>query len=105
MRLPISQRQTLSLIEGRHASTLDGADMNEHIRGAIVWPDEAEALLVIEKLYCADGHGYPTFLRRDTRPLTSPKPLKNRSQRPYGYVRVEVRLTVGGESFGLRLLM
>jgi hypothetical protein len=40
----------LALVAGCHAGLLDGADMNENVWGAIVRPDEAEALLVIKKL-------------------------------------------------------
>jgi hypothetical protein len=38
------ERYALALVEGGHASPLDGADMNEHVWRAIVRPDEAEAL-------------------------------------------------------------
>jgi hypothetical protein len=60
------ERYALALVEGGHASPLDGADMNEHVWRAIVRPDEAEALLLVKKLYCADRRGAPgCFLRRE----------------------------------------
>src|SRR5688500_5319131 len=41
----------LAFVEAAHASTLDGADMNEDIRAAGSGLNEAEALLGIEPLY------------------------------------------------------
>src|SRR4029078_4961413 len=38
----------LGLVEGRQTSTLDGADVNEHVLRAVIRLDEAETLLRIE---------------------------------------------------------
>src|SRR5208283_1357550 len=50
------ERELLSLIEVRHASALDGGDVNEHIRAARILDDEAETLLGVEKLYGTLSH-------------------------------------------------
>ena len=46
----------LAFIERGHASALDGGDMNENVRAAIVRLNEAEALGCIEPLYGASVH-------------------------------------------------
>ena len=46
----------LRFVEGRQTSTLDGADMNEHVLRAVIRLDEAEALLGVEPLNFACRH-------------------------------------------------
>ena len=70
------ERYALSVVEGCHAGPLDGADMNENVFGPVFRADETEAFLYIEEFHCPDCHGRPPGSYRDTRPLTSPKPLK-----------------------------
>ena len=46
--------ELLAFGEALHSSALDGRDMHEHIRAAVVGLDEAEALGGVEPLHGAD---------------------------------------------------
>src|SRR5690242_17112523 len=48
----------LALVQRAHACALDGADMDEHVLGAIVRLNEAEAFLSIEELHGTNGHQF-----------------------------------------------
>jgi hypothetical protein len=50
------ERELLALNDSVHASALDSGDVNEHVRRAVIWRDEAVAFGGIEKLYGSDGH-------------------------------------------------
>ena len=41
----------LAFIEAAHPRTLDRADMNEHVRAAVIRLDETETLLAVEPLH------------------------------------------------------
>jgi hypothetical protein len=46
----------LTFVERTHSGALDGADVHEHILGAIIRLNKAEALLGIEELYSSNRH-------------------------------------------------
>jgi hypothetical protein len=46
----------LAFIEAAHARTLNGAHVHKNVWAPIVRLNETEAFLIVEKLYCADGH-------------------------------------------------
>jgi hypothetical protein len=46
----------LTFHEATKAGTLDSAHMHKNVSAAIVRLNKAEAFLIVEKLYCADGH-------------------------------------------------
>lgn len=46
----------LAFIEAAHSSAFNSADVNEHVRAAIVWLNESEAFLAIEPLDCTCLH-------------------------------------------------
>jgi hypothetical protein len=46
----------LTLTQHAHSGTFDRGDVDEYILSAVVRLDEAESLLRIEKLYCANCH-------------------------------------------------
>src|SRR4029078_8238509 len=47
-----------------HAGALDGRNVNEHIRAAIVLHDEPKTFLGVEKLNCTCGHRWPPYKTR-----------------------------------------
>src|SRR5579871_2099954 len=53
------ESQLLPLGQAAHAGALDGGDVNEHIRAALVLHDEAETLLGVEKLDGTLSHDGP----------------------------------------------
>jgi hypothetical protein len=54
----------LAFIEIVHAGALDGRNVNEHIRAAIVLHDEPKTFLGVEKLNCTCGHQWPPYKTR-----------------------------------------
>jgi hypothetical protein len=50
------ERDFLSLVEAAHPGAFDSADVDEHVLAAVIWLDEAEALLAVEPLYGSLRH-------------------------------------------------
>src|SRR5215469_4804649 len=46
----------LALAEARQSATLDGRDVNKHIRSAVVTSNKSITLLGVEPLYCSGSH-------------------------------------------------
>jgi hypothetical protein len=42
--------------DGAHAGTLDGGDVDENVRSAVIGLDEAETFGGVEELYCSSCH-------------------------------------------------
>src|SRR5690242_4186614 len=57
------EAELLAFAEAAHSRTFDGGDVDEHVLGAIIWLDEAVALLGVEPFYCSDRHSFPLIVR------------------------------------------
>src|SRR5699024_11801348 len=58
--------ELLIFVQVAVAGTLDSGEVCEDISGAIIWSDEAVALVGVEPFYCACGHNIiPYFLNCD----------------------------------------
>jgi hypothetical protein len=68
----------LALHQGAHTGTLHRGDVHEHILRAIIWLNEAEAFLGIEKLHSSDRH--QEFLSRFL--LNAPRALRVGRHKP-----------------------
>src|SRR5271165_1438147 len=79
----------LAFVQVVHPGALNGADMDEHVRAAVVRLDETKALLGIEPLYGSDWHSSASFCafraivrRPERRPLLRNIDVQGRCRGP-----------------------